>query len=181
MKTLRIFSIAVFSMACVSVASAQSKTETFKVSGNCGMCKNKIEKAAKEAGAKSAVWDVESKIITVTYKSSSTNTAKIQEKIAEVGYDNAGAKTTTEAYDKLHGCCKYDREEKIAKAACCDDATCTHHEGSSATHTAKLDCCKDGKCTMPGHSGKDCCKDGKCTMTGTTGKACCKKAEKPQQ
>ncbi len=91
MKTLRIFSFAAILMAFATVSFAQAKTETFKVSGNCGMCKSKIEKAAKDAGAKSAIWDVDTKILTVTYTSSSTNTAKIQEKIASVGYDNEGA------------------------------------------------------------------------------------------
>lgn len=182
MKTMKIFSIAVLSLAIATTGTAQSKTETFKVSGNCGMCKSKIEKAAKEAGAKSATWDADSKDLTVTYKSSTTNTAKIQEKIALVGYDNAGAIATSEAYDKLHGCCKYDRAavSTEAKADCCKDGKCTK-EG----HDGK-DCCKDGKCTMAGHDGKDCCKkdgekmdcckDGKCTKEGHNGKDCCKKS-----
>ena len=110
MKTLRIFSFAALLMAFATVSFAQATTETFKVSGNCGMCKSKIEKAAKEAGAKEAIWDVDTKILTVTYTSSSTNTAKIQEKIASVGYDNAGATATNESYDKLHSCCKYERK-----------------------------------------------------------------------
>lgn len=164
MKSLKIFSLALCSFALATAVSAQSKTETFKVSGNCGMCKSKIEKAAKEAGAKDASWDADSKELTVTYKSSTTNAAKIQQKIAEVGYDNVGFKATAEAYNKLHGCCKYEREEAV---------------------TEKPDCCKGGKCTMEGHSGKDCCKkseakmdcckDGKCTKEGHSGKDCCKK------
>jgi hypothetical protein len=170
-------------MAFATVSIAQAKTETFKVSGNCGMCKTKIEKAAKEAGAKEAFWDVDSKILTVTYKSSSTNTAKIQEKIASVGYDNAGATATNESYDKLHGCCKYDRGvvSDKAKADCCKGGKCTK-EG----HDGK-DCCKDGKCTKEGHDGKDCCKkdgekmdcckEGKCSKEGHDGKDCCKKSE----
>lgn len=168
---MRIFSIAILSLAIATTGTAQTKTETFKVSGNCGMCKTKIEKAAKEAGAKSATWDADSKDLTVTYKSSSTNTAKIQEKIALVGYDNVGATATAEAYDKLHGCCKYDRAAASteAKADCCKDGKCTK-EG----HDGK-DCCKDGKCTMAGHDGKECSKDGKCTMAGHDGKDCCKK------
>lgn len=189
MKTLRIFSLALLSMAITTAAIAQSKTETFKVSGNCGMCKSKIEKAAKEAGAKSADWDVDSKVLTVSYKTSSTNTAKIQEKIAAVGYDNAGATATTDSYNKLHGCCKYDRSTSStsdAKVACCsDEASCTHKEGDHKDHAAKMDCCKDGKCSMPGHDGKDCCKkdgakdcckDGKCSKEGHDGKDCCKKS-----
>ena len=157
MKTLRIFSLATLFMAVAAVASAQTKTETFKVSGNCGMCKSNIEKAAKDAGAKSATWDADTKNLTVSYKSSTTNTAKIQKQIAVVGYDNVGAQATTEAYNKLHGCCKYERSTTENKAACCSgSASCDH---SDANHTAATpDCCKDGKCTKEGHSGKDCCK-----------------------
>ena len=132
MKAFKILSIGSFFLASSIMAIAQSKTETFKVSGNCGMCKNKIEKAAKEAGAKTADWNVDTKDLTITYKTSSTNTAKIQQKIAAVGYDNAGAKATTEAYKKLHGCCQYDRS---SEANCCP-------EGSA--------CCKDGKCSKEG-------------------------------
>lgn len=153
MKTLKVLSLIAISMFFVSAADAQTKKETFKVSGNCGMCKSNIEKAAKEAGAKSATWDSETKILTVSYKSSITNAAKIQEKIAAAGYDNAGATAITTAYDKLHGCCKYDREASTTKAACCADAeNCKHHDSE------KMDCCKDGKCTKEGHDGKDCCK-----------------------
>lgn len=166
MKTYKLLIASAALLFTSSVAIAQSKTETFKVSGNCGMCKSKIEKAAKEAGAKEATWNTESKELTVTYKSSSTNTAKIQQKIAEVGYDNAGFKATNEAYDKLHGCCKYDR---------------------AAADAAVMDCCKGGKCTMEGHDGKDCCKkaeskmdcckEGKCSKEGHDGKDCCKKED----
>jgi copper chaperone CopZ len=159
MKTMKLFSL----IACMAIASlsfGQSKTETFKVSGNCGMCKSKIEKAAKEAGATSASWNVESKELTVSYKTASTNTAKIQKKIAAVGYDNVGANATTESYNKLHGCCKYDREEGTAKASCCKDGE-TCKESHEDTHTAKAECCKDGKCTKEGHDGKDCCKKSK--------------------
>ena len=159
MKSFKIFSIAAVSFFCVTTASAQATTETFKVSGNCGMCKNKIEKAAIEAGAKTASWDSDTKMLTVSYKNSSTNTAKIQSKIAEVGYDNVGAKATDAAYDKLHGCCKYDRSmtsvsSNNAKASCCKSGETCKHEGK---HEGK-DCCKDGKCSKPGHDGKDCCK-----------------------
>lgn len=169
MKTLRIFPFVALLMMATTISFAQkTKSETFKVSGNCGMCKTKIEKAAKDAGASFAAWDVEKKEITVKYNSSSTNTAKIQKQIAAVGYDNVGAKTTEDVYNKLHGCCKYDRAAS-AKASCCS-------EGSSCSEDhSKMDCCKDGKCTKEGHDGKDCCKDGKCTKEGHEGKDCCKK------
>lgn len=162
MKSLKIFSFVALFTAVSMVAVAQTKTETFKVSGNCGMCKSKIEKAAKEAGAKDASWDADTKEMTVTYKSSSTNTAKIQQKIADVGYDNAGFKSTAESYNKLHGCCKYDRDASTATMDCCKDGKCTKegHSGKECCKDGehKMDCCKDGKCSKEGHDGKDCCK-----------------------
>ncbi|MFZ9388082.1 MAG: heavy-metal-associated domain-containing protein [Chitinophagaceae bacterium] len=165
MKSLTLIAALFFAVSL----SAQEKTETFNVAGNCGMCKTAIEKAAKQAGAKEASWNKETKQLTVTYQSSSTNTAKIQQAVAARGYDNVGFKTSEEAYSKLPGCCKYDRE-------------------AAAAAMGSMDCCKDGKCSMPGHDGKDCCKksdakmdcckDGKCSMPGHDGKDCCKKADK---
>ena len=179
MKTLKLFSVAALCLAISATAVAQTKTETFKVSGNCGMCKTKIEKAAKEAGAKEAEWNKDTKELTVKYSSSSTNAAKIQQKIAEVGYDNVGFKATDAAYDKLHGCCKYDRGTATEEVKeCCKGGTCDkdgHHgkdgekmkcdkEGHDGKDCCKkdddkkMDCCKDGKCSKEGHDGKDCCK-----------------------
>ena len=95
-----------------AVGFAQTKTETLKVSGECGSCKKKIESAAKKAGASYAVWDVDSKELTVKYNSTTTNNAKIQNSIAGVGYDTQDFKATDEAYNKLDGCCQYDRTAK---------------------------------------------------------------------
>ncbi|MBL7731839.1 MAG: hypothetical protein JNM88_11730 [Chitinophagaceae bacterium] len=201
MKSIKLFSLAVCCIAFTYGAAAQATTESFKVSGNCGMCKTKIEKAAKDAGATEANWDQESKMLTVTYSSSTTNTAKIQKKVAGVGYDNAGFKASLESYKKLHGCCQYDREDNAAKTSCCSekcsdkcemkDGKCTDmaackEKGCCGGHEGKMDCCKDGKCTKAGHDGKDCCKghegkmdcckDGKCSMPGHSGKDCCKKS-----
>jgi mercuric ion binding protein len=169
MKSLRIVSI--FLLCCTIATtsfSQKTKTETFQVSGNCGMCEAKIEKAAKAAGATYADWNKDTKVITVKYNSTSSNLAKIQKSIADVGYDNVGVKATTEAYDKLHACCKYDRTAVGTtdgeKMDCCKDGKCTKdgHDGKDCCKkegTAKMDCCKDGKCTKEGHDGKDCCKN----------------------
>jgi hypothetical protein len=173
MKTMRIFSIVALLMAITSMSFAQTKTETFKVSGNCGMCKSTIEKAAKAAGASSATWNEETKDLTVKYSSSSTNTAKIQKKIATVGYDNVGFKSTVEAYKKLHACCQYERSEAATEPACCKDGKC-----SMPGHDGK-DCCKKEGAAMPARttgSDGDCCKDGKCTKEGHSGADCCKKS-----
>ena len=167
MKSFKIFSTLLICCAIATTSFSQkTKTETFQVSGNCGMCETKIEKAAKAAGATYADWNKDTKVITVKYSSTSSNLAKIQKSIADAGYDNVGVKTTTEAYDKLHDCCKYDRTAATSneKMECCKDGKCTKegHDGKDCCkkdETTKMDCCKDGKCTKEGHDGKDCCKN----------------------
>lgn len=90
--------------------ASNSKTETFKVWGNCGMCKKTIEKATRMDGVEKATWDVKTKQLKVTYNTSKTNLLAIQKNIAAAGYDNDGAKGDDKAYDKLHSCCQYDRK-----------------------------------------------------------------------
>lgn len=85
-------------------------TDTVKVWGNCGMCKKTIEKAAKAAGAKVANWNAELQQLIVSYKSDKSSNLKIQQAIAESGYDTQDATASDEAYNQLHGCCKYDRK-----------------------------------------------------------------------
>jgi len=93
MKSLKIFSTVLICCAiAITSFSQKTKTETFQVSGNCGMCEAKIEKAAKAAGASYADWNKDTKVITVKYSSTSSNLAKIQKSIADAGYDNVGVK-----------------------------------------------------------------------------------------
>ena len=99
-----------FMMAILLSANAQTATQ-FKVSGNCGMCKSSIEKAATSAGAKTANWDMDAKLLTLIFDSK-TNLDKIETAIAAVGYDTEHKTATKAAYDALHECCKYEREVK---------------------------------------------------------------------
>jgi mercuric ion binding protein len=161
MKTLNI--ILVLAFVCTSLfAVAQAKQTTVKVYGNCGMCKKHIETAAKEAGATSAVWNKDTKVLSLKFDASKTDSKKIQTKIAEAGYDTQDATATKEAYDKLDECCQYDRKEvakptsKVDSKNCCANmASCTKGDCASCSN------CKD--------CAKDCCKNG-CT------KSCCKPA-----
>jgi hypothetical protein len=159
MKTVKIFSIVGLFLALTNFGFAQQvKTETLKVSGECGMCKKKIEKAAKEAGATYALWSTQTKVLTIRYNSLSTNSAKIQEKIAGVGYDTPDFKATDAAYEKLDACCQYDREEANTNEGVNKEKSCC--EKGSASN-AKMDCSKksaDGKTTMNcGEGSKGCC------------------------
>lgn len=109
MKTKVLSLVAIFMLGAVTVF-AGNKTEKFKVYGNCGMCKNRIEKAAKSVdGVQSADWNKESKMMKVTFDDSKTNVHKVEMAIAKVGHDTNMHKATDEAYNNLPSCCKYDR------------------------------------------------------------------------
>jgi copper chaperone CopZ len=130
MKTQSIILSFVFIIATIFTANAQKKAdptgkkETFKVWGECGMCKKHIEKAAKESGATAANWDTDSKMLTVSYSTAKTSNQKIQEAIAAVGYDTRDLVADNSAYNKLDECCKYDRKTAAAASSKTDS---THH------------------------------------------------------
>lgn len=89
-----------------------AKTETYKVAGNCEMCKSTIETAANKKGVSSAEWDKDKKVMNLTYDSKQTTASDILKRIAYAGYDNEQFLAPDEAYSKLPGCCKYDRMKK---------------------------------------------------------------------
>jgi len=86
-------------------------TEEIYVFGNCGMCKARIHKAGNSLEAVASVnWDIDTKMLSVTYDSSKTNIAEIEERMAEVGHDTKNEKTASDVYEALPGCCQYERE-----------------------------------------------------------------------
>ena len=107
-KLVSLMALIVFSMT--SVMAQTEKKEEFKVYGNCGMCEDRIEKAAKLVdGVSSVAWDKETKMVEVSFDESKTNVDKIQEAIAKVGHDTDKHKAKEDVYNDLPGCCKYDR------------------------------------------------------------------------
>lgn len=117
MKTKVLSLAALFMLGAVTVF-AGNKTEKFKVYGNCGMCESRIEKTAKTVeGVSKADWNKETKILEVTFDDKKTNTDKIEKAIAKVGHDTPHYKAANEVYEKLPGCCHYDRKTEKAKDA----------------------------------------------------------------
>jgi mercuric ion binding protein len=111
MKTKILSIVVVFLIGTMNLL-AQSKTDKFKVFGNCSMCEKTIEKAAQSVGGvKSADWNKETKIMEVTFDESKTNVHKVHMAIAKVGYDTEMHKANDEVYNKLPGCCKYERKK----------------------------------------------------------------------
>lgn len=113
MKSFKIILVLLFTTLSISIF-AQSKqvikSDTLKVWGNCDMCQEKIEKAAKKVGAVRATWDVDSKILTVAFNPAKVSMEKIEQAIATVGYDTEHLTATTKAYNALPGCCQYERK-----------------------------------------------------------------------
>ena len=118
MKTKIVSLIALFMLGAISVF-AGNKTEKFKVYGNCGSCESRIESAAKSVdGVSKADWNKETKMMEVTFDDSKTDVHKVHMAIAKAGHDTQMHKATDEAYNKLPGCCKYDRSSLKSVEKC---------------------------------------------------------------
>lgn len=105
--------LAMMLLGIFSLSAQVTKTEKFKVYGECQSCENRIEKAVKSVeGVSSANWDKETKMIEVSFDASKTDIKKVQSAIAGVGHDTESHKATDEAYYKLPGCCQYNRTKE---------------------------------------------------------------------
>ncbi len=93
----------------IDVVNYHDTTFTMQVAGNCGMCKARIEKAAKSAGASVATWDSDSQLLKVTMCPNETSVDAIKKSIANVGHDVDGLRADDKVYNDLPGCCLYTR------------------------------------------------------------------------
>lgn len=108
---IRVALITAICFFSLNVFAQAEKTDSIKVYGNCGMCKNRIQKAAKIDGVTSASWDAEAQTLVVTYDPAKTTNDDIQKKVAAVGHDTEKYSAPDAVYNKLHGCCKYERKK----------------------------------------------------------------------
>lgn len=96
-------------------AKADMDTLVFKVSGNCEMCKERIEDALDVKGVKTADWNQKTKMITVVYDKSKITEDKIHELITKAGYETSKKAADQDAYKELPGCCQYDQTQHKPK------------------------------------------------------------------
>jgi periplasmic mercuric ion binding protein len=106
-----IWSAGILALAQDQKASVAQKTETIHVWGNCGMCKTRIEKAAKIDGVTKADWNKDTKMLTLVYNPSVVTSDAIQKRIASVGHDTEKYRADDQAYNKLDACCHYERKK----------------------------------------------------------------------
>lgn len=104
-----------------------AKTETVKISGNCNMCKSKIEKSGNVKNVATVNWDEASKMATLTYDASKTNQQEILKRIANAGYDSESFYAPDDVYAKLPSCCQYKRNKT------------TTMDGHGHDHSAMID------------------------------------------
>ena len=128
MKTKILSVLMLLGLGTLSLFAGPGKTEKFKVAGNCGMCEARIEKAAKSVdGVTAADWNRESKMIEVSFDDAVTDSKKIQEAIAGVGHDTELVRADDATYDKLPGCCKYERMSYEASESSGSNGNPDHH------------------------------------------------------
>lgn len=108
--TLSSYSVSITQDVLKTNEILHNETETFKVYGNCGMCKKRIESYLKDVkGVSKATWDVKLKMMKVTFNPHEISLEKIKTAIASVGHDVDGVKADDKVYNNLPNCCQYDR------------------------------------------------------------------------
>jgi hypothetical protein len=95
-------------LATLSVSAQEGITETtFHVSGNCGMCKTRIEKALSVKEVKYAKWDKTKKVVKIAYASSEISLDSLKHRVALVGHDTEPFRAPDSVYAVLPECCLY--------------------------------------------------------------------------
>lgn len=88
--------------------STYAQSVSIEVSGECGMCKTRIESAALSTiGVSSADYDLEDKKLTVSYAEGLFNISELHQNIANVGHDTDLVKANDDVYDSMPMCCQY--------------------------------------------------------------------------
>jgi copper chaperone CopZ len=96
-------------------ASAQAKatkgmdqTVSFKVTGICGDCKERIESTALDVkGVKKAEWDIQTDMLVIV-GSAKMDKQKVANALAKAGHKSELAEADPKGYANLPACCQYD-------------------------------------------------------------------------
>lgn len=110
MKKIFLFSILIISIiACTNKPNAQAE---FYVRGNCGMCKERIDKTALAlSGVADADWNEETSVLKIAYDSTKISSLDIEKSIAATGHATKGVAMDTAAHAKLPECCQVHAKE----------------------------------------------------------------------
>lgn len=103
----------VFMFIQVFATGINDKTKiTLWVDGACGMCQDRIEKAAKKtSGVLEAQWNVDNHLLTVTVDDEKFDLNTLHTNLAKSGHDTEIVKADENVYNKLPLCCQYKSED----------------------------------------------------------------------
>lgn len=99
--------VTVLLFTSLSFAGEAVKDTTFKVFGNCGMCKARIEKALKIKEIKKASWNKKTKMLSISFVADAISVDSLQKLVASVGHDTEKYKADDAVYNELDSCCLY--------------------------------------------------------------------------
>jgi periplasmic mercuric ion binding protein len=107
----------IFAFGLQAQAQGQNTEEVqIKVLGNCGMCKERIEKAAYSVrGVRSANWNIKEQKLTLVYRTDRTDQQTIERAIARAGHDTENFLTDEKTHANLHHCCVYKRDPEYLR------------------------------------------------------------------
>lgn len=115
MKSLKNI-LAIVALFAAVPTFAQSETDTtLIVNGVCEMCQKNIENACNLEGVNNASWSPETKVLTLSFDADVISLEEINTSVTEAGYDTEISMASDEAYEAIHGCCKY-RDPSIHEA-----------------------------------------------------------------
>lgn len=106
-KLISLFAVSLFVSSFIYAQESKVVETEFKVFGNCGQCKARIEKAMKIKEVKFARWDKNTKILKVAYLSPGITVDSLMHRAANVGHDTEKFKAANAVYEKLPSCCLY--------------------------------------------------------------------------
>ena len=117
-KKFLILLLTALSVHKISIAQhVKDTTATAYVAGACEMCKERIEKAAMERkGVKSAIWDLNTKMLTITFNPRSTTVEKVLCRVADRGHDNDFELAKDAVYKALPECCNYRESSQTTES-----------------------------------------------------------------
>ena len=106
MKTILFILAVCFSQVLFS-QNVKKQTIVIQTSAQCDDCKERIEGALNYTkGVKFADLDLETKKVSVQYKTKKINAQEIKDIIAKIGYDADETKANADAVIKLPKCCQ---------------------------------------------------------------------------
>ena len=108
MKPFNIIIVVIFFISAGIKAQSNVIVEVkIKTSAVCEMCKKRIEDGLySQKGIVQADLNIESKIVTIKYRSNKTTEDKIRTYISSLGYNADTITADKNAYDKLPVCCQ---------------------------------------------------------------------------